>query len=62
VSELERGTAAAGLATGLTARGAPVELREMNSGLNLIRVQRQGEARRLLGGTDPRREGMVAGD
>ncbi|MEI6160513.1 MAG: gamma-glutamyltransferase [Roseococcus sp.] len=62
MSELEQGTAAAGLAPGLTARGAPVELREMNSGLNLIRVQRQGEARRLLGGTDPRREGMVAGD
>ncbi|UPY39169.1 gamma-glutamyltransferase [Sediminicoccus sp. KRV36] len=61
-TELERGTAAAGLAAGLIARGAPVDLHEMNSGLNLIRVQRQGEVRRLLGGTDPRREGMVAGD
>jgi gamma-glutamyltranspeptidase/glutathione hydrolase len=61
-SELEQGTAAARLAPSLQARGAPVELREMNSGLNLIRVQRQGETRRLLGGTDPRREGMVAGD
>lgn len=62
LSEVEQGTAAAGLAAGLIARGAPVESREMNSGLNLIRVQRQGESRRLLGGTDPRREGMVAGD
>ena len=62
ISELEQGTAAAGLAAGLIARGAPVELREMNSGLNLIRVQRHGEGRRLLGGTDPRREGMAAGD
>nr|WP_249732120.1 gamma-glutamyltransferase [Roseococcus sp. SDR] len=62
MTEVERGTAAAGLAPGLIARGAPAEAREMNSGLNLIRIQRQGEARRLLGGTDPRREGMVAGD
>lgn len=62
MSEVERGTAAAGLAPALIARGAPVETREMNSGLNLIRIQRQGEARRLLGGTDPRREGMIAGD
>lgn len=62
MTELERGTAAAGLAPALVARGAPAEAREMNSGLNLIRIQRQGEARRLLGGTDPRREGMVAGD
>ncbi|WP_431303156.1 gamma-glutamyltransferase [Sediminicoccus sp. BL-A-41-H5] len=62
MTEVERGTAAAGLAPGLIARGAPAEAREMNSGLNLIRIQRQGEARRLLGGADPRREGMVAGD
>jgi gamma-glutamyltranspeptidase len=34
----------------------------MNSGTNIIRVQREGESRRLLGGTDPRREGAVAGD
>jgi len=61
-TELEQGTAAAGLAAALIARGVPVELREMNSGLNLIRVQRNAETRRLLGGTDPRREGAVAGD
>jgi gamma-glutamyltranspeptidase/glutathione hydrolase len=62
VTELERGTAAAGLARALALRSAPVEVREMNSGLNLIRIQRQGEARRLLGGVDPRREGMAASD
>jgi gamma-glutamyltranspeptidase/glutathione hydrolase len=62
MTEVERGTAAAGLTPALIARGAPAEAREMNSGLNLIRIQRQGEARRLLGGTDPRREGVVAGD
>jgi len=61
-TELEQGTAAAGLAAALIARGVPVELREMNSGLNLIRVHRNAETRRLLGGTDPRREGAVAGD
>ena len=61
-TELEQGTAAAGLAAALIGRGVPVELREMISGLNLIRVQRNAETRRLLGGTDPRREGAVAGD
>jgi len=61
-TELEQGTAAAGLAAALIARGVPVELREMNSGLNLIRVQRNVDSPRLLGGTDPRREGAVAGD
>lgn len=62
LTELEQGTAAASLATALIGRGVPVEAREMNSGTNLIRVQRDGASRRLLGGTDPRREGAVAGD
>lgn len=62
VTELEEGTAAAGLATALLGRGVPVELSVMNSGLNLIRVQRDAGGRRLLGGADPRREGAVAGD
>ncbi len=57
--ELERGTAAAGLAAALAARGLPVELRAMNSGLNLIRIQRGPNGARLLGGSDPRREGSV---
>jgi len=57
--ELEQGTAAARLAPVLAARGLPVEVRAMNSGLNLVRVQRNGAATRLLGGSDPRREGNV---
>ncbi|MCX8133483.1 MAG: gamma-glutamyltransferase family protein [Roseococcus sp.] len=60
--ELEEGTAAAALAPDLIARGVPVQVREMNSGLNLIRVRREGERRRLLGGADPRREGAVAAE
>ena len=62
VTELEQGTAAAGLATALTGRGVPVEVREMNSGTNIVRVEREGDSRRLLGAADPRREGAVAGD
>jgi gamma-glutamyltranspeptidase/glutathione hydrolase len=56
--ELELGTAAAGLAPALAARGLPVEVTAMNSGLNILRVQRG----RILGGSDPRREGVAAGD
>jgi gamma-glutamyltranspeptidase/glutathione hydrolase len=62
VVELEEGTAAAALAPSLIARGLPVEVREMNSGLNLIRLRREGGLARILGGADPRREGAVAGD
>ena len=60
--ELEAGTSAAALAPALEARGFPVEVRTMNSGLQAIRVLRGPDGVRLLGGADPRREGVAVGD
>ena len=64
VVELEAGTAAAALADGLRERGVPVEVRSNMSGLHAIRVRRgpDGTRRLLLGGADPRREGVAIGD
>ncbi|TCZ55432.1 gamma-glutamyltransferase [Roseicella aquatilis] len=60
--ELEAGTSAAGLAPALEARGFPVEVRTMTSGLHAIRILRGPEGVRLQGGADPRRDGVVLGD
>ncbi len=64
--ELEAGTAAAALAPALAARGFPVEVRGMTSGLHAIRILRAAAAGadgpRLLGGADPRRDGIAVGD
>ncbi len=63
VVELEAGMAAAALADGLRERGVPAEVRPNTSGLHAIRVQRAPDGtRRLLGGADPRREGVAVGD
>lgn len=60
--ELEAGTSAAALAPVLEARGFPVDVRTMTSGLQVIQIQRGPDGQRLLGGSDPRREGAAAGD
>ena len=57
-TELERGTAAVALQAPLEALGHRIKIRRFTSGLHGIEVL----AGRLVGGADPRREGMVMGD
>ena len=56
--ELEQHTAAAAKAGTLERMGYPVQVRDLNSGVQGIVIQPQG----LQGGADPRREGKVMGD
>ena len=61
--EVEARTPAEDLVPGLRDRGVPAEARPNVSGLHAIRVLRGPDgARRLLGGADPRREGVAIGD
>ncbi|KIT16346.1 gamma-glutamyltransferase [Jannaschia aquimarina] len=56
--DLEEGTAAEGLGEALTGLGFEVNVRGLNSGLHAIAVTPDG----LVGGADPRREGVAIGE
>jgi gamma-glutamyltranspeptidase/glutathione hydrolase len=57
-TDLERHTALARIAPALKALGHTVRFRSLNSGLHAIQVTGDG----LIGGADPRREGLALGD
>jgi len=58
-TDIESHTGAERLSAALTGMGHEVRIRNLNSGLHLIQRLPSGE---LLGGADPRREGLVLGD
>ena len=57
-TDLEKGTALADLKPALEALGHQVVIRSLNSGLHAVQVTAEG----LVGGADPRREGVALGD
>jgi len=60
--DLESGTGAEALAPALRARGHQVRVGDETSGVHVISIDYPGGRRRLLGGADPRRDGLAAGD
>jgi gamma-glutamyltranspeptidase/glutathione hydrolase len=58
-TELEAETGAGDLAGALTALGHETRIMDLNSGLHAILIRRDGK---LIGGADPRREGVVLGE
>ncbi|WP_231858151.1 gamma-glutamyltransferase [Thalassospira lucentensis] len=56
--DIESGTTAERLAPALEALGYETSIRDLNSGLHIIQITDQG----LIGGADPRREGIVIGE
>ena len=57
VTTLEQDTTIVSLKAGLEAKGHQVKVRSLNSGLHAIEVKKHS----LVGGADPRREGLVLG-
>ena len=57
-TDLEAGTEAEAFQAALESRGHEVKVRDLNSGLHAIMITQEG----LVGGADPRREGIVLGD
>ena len=57
-TDLEAGTEAEAFQTSLESRGHEINVRDLNSGLHAIMITQEG----LVGGADPRREGIVLGD
>jgi len=55
ITTLEKGTSVELLKSALEAKGHHVQIRDLNSGIHAIEVTKQG----LVGGADPRREGLV---
>ena len=60
--DLESGSSLEALVPALRARGHEVRLGEETSGLHIISIGERGGRRLLLGGADPRRDGVAAGD
>jgi gamma-glutamyltranspeptidase/glutathione hydrolase len=58
-TDLEAGTGSADLKDALIALGHEVRVRDLNSGLHAIQIRPDGT---MLGGADPRREGVVLGE
>lgn len=58
-TDLEAGTGAADLAEFLSKLGHETRVQDLNSGLHAILIRRDGT---LIGGADPRREGVVLGE
>ena len=58
-TEIEEGSDALALVAELEKIGHKVKVRNLNSGIQMIRIKNDG---RLVGAADPRREGLVLGD
>ena len=58
ITTLEKDTSIIQLKSGLEAKGHKVQIRDLNSGLHVIELTGSS----LLGGADPRREGVVMGE